>query len=355
MDHPYSSCHLGFETICALVPEPKQDYIVELPEYLSLTAIMKQAHTAFEQYQTEFHRVFTAYEFLQDHKVDKGFLAYLDTTYGLEEMTGLPKECLLAGNVESYTSICMEGLGSMLVTVVKKIIEFFKKLYETIMRFLGIKTFRQRKIEGDLNTIKRKIESMSDDEFRSAIRQNVKCNVTTMKISELDKLIGDIQDIYYTLNSHKDVDDIKTLISATGGMLTKIGYKTENEYKIVSDAGLPYTVFEANQTLNIESSFGIKDKATVYSRIDTIGRILDTVTDIQRWYPANLKKYATRASSIKVDPNDPETVKLHEASIKKLNEEQKCQAYMCKFIVIYLELVDMMCARAIATFGSISR
>ena len=352
---PYSSCHLGFEFICSMVPETAKKQEYELPDYISFKSVLIQASSAFEQLDKEFHKAYTAYEFLHTHKVDKGFLTYLDSTYGLEDMTGLPKECLFNGNVGAYTSICMEGLGTVLINIVKRIIEFFKKLYETIMRFLGVKTFRQRKIEGDLNTIKRKVEAMSDGEFHSVIKQNVKCNVMTMRISELDKLIDDVQTIYHLLNSHKDVDNLQSLISATSGMLSKIGHRTENEYKIINDTGLPYQVFEANQTLNIESSFGIKDKATIFSRIDAINRILDSVTDIKRWYPANLQKYATRATSVKIDPNDPESVKLHEASIKKLNEEQKCQAYLCKFIVIYLELVDLLCARAVATLGSVSR
>lgn len=350
--NPYSSCHLGFNTICSLIPAVEQ-YDPVNPEYVELRSFLNVATEEYAKLNIEFNKAYAAFEFLQTHNVDKGLVCYLNSTFGLEELTGLPKECLYTGTAS--TSICLEGLGTVLVNVVKKIIEFFKKLYETIMRFLGIKTFRQRKIEGDLNTIKRKIEAMSDIEFNGAIKQNVKCNVMTMRVSELDKLMNDIQSIYQLLNSHKDTDNLQALISATAGMLTKIGHKTENEYKIVSDTGLPYTVFEANQVLNIESSFGIKDKATVFSRIDTINKILDTVTDIQKWYPANLKKYANRASSIKIDPNDPSTSQLHEESIKKLNEEQKCQAYLCKYIVIYLELVDMMCARAIATFGSITR
>lgn len=350
--NPYSSCHLGFNSICALVPEVERYESIN-PEYADLRSFLSAATEEYAKLDLEFNKAYKAYEFLKTHEVDKGLAYYLNDTFALEELTGLPKECLYTS--ASSTAICLEGLGTVLVNVVKKIIEFFRKLYETIMRFLGIKTFRQRKIEGDLNTIKRKIEAMSDMEFHGVIKQNVKCNVTTMRVSELDKLMDDVQAIYQLLNSHKDTDNLQALISSTSGMLTKIGHRTENEYKIVSDAGLPYTVFEANQVLNIESSFGIKDKATVYSRINTIEKILDTVVDIQKWYPANLKKYANRASSIKVDPNDPETVKLHEASIKKLNEEQKCQAYICKFIVIYLELVDMMCARAIATFGSITR
>ena len=348
--NPYSSCHLGFSSICALVPA-EEHYEPANPEYEELRSFFSSAIEEYNKLEAEYNRAYKAYCFLKTHKVDKGLASYLNDTFALEEVTGLPKECLCMAN----TSICMEGIGTVLVNVVKKIIAFFKKLYESIMRFFGIKTFRQRKTESDLNAIKRKIEAMSDLEFNGAIKQNVKCNVETMRVSEIDKVIGDLEQFYNTLMQHKDTDQIQQLISGTSGMLSKIGYKTENEYRIAQGTGLPYQVFTRDSVLNIESSFGIKDKATVYSRIATILKILDTTTELKRWYPANLTKYSQRATTVKLDPNDPGSVEAYEESIRKLNEEQKCQAYMCRFIVIYIELVDMLCARSIATFGSITR
>lgn len=350
--NPYSSCHLGFGSLCSLIPA-EENYEPVNAEYEELRSFFGSALEEYNKLDAEYNQVLKAYNFLKTHKVDKGLATYLSDTFALEEVTGLPKECLYAGSTS--TSICMEGLGTVLVNVVKKIIAFFKKLYESIMRFFGIKTFRQRRTEGELNTIKRKLEAMSDMEFTGAIKQNVKCNVETMRISEINKVIGDLEQFYNTLMQHKDTDKIQQLITGTSGMLTKIGYKTENEYRIVQSTGLPYQVFTRDSVLNIESSFGIKDRATIFSRIATILKILDTTTELRRWYPANLQKYAQRATTIKLDPNDQASVDAYEESIRKLNEEQKCQAYICRFIVIYLELVDMLCARAIATFGSVTR
>lgn len=350
--NPYSSCHLGFSSLCSLVPA-EEHYEPVNAEYEELRSFFGSALEEYNKLDAEYNKALKAYSFLKTHKVDKGLATYLSDTFALEEVTGLPKECLYTGSAS--TSICMEGLGTVLVNIVKKIIAFFKKLYESIMRFFGIKTFRQRRTEGELNTIKRKLEAMSDMEFTGAIKQNVKCNVETMRISEIDKVIGDLAQFYNTLMQHKDTDQIQQLITGTSGILTKIGYKTENEYRIAQGTGLPYQVFTRDSVLNIESSFGIKDKATIYSRIATILKILDTTTELRRWYPANLQKYAQRATTIKLDSNDQASVDAYEESIRKLNEEQKCQAYMCRFIVIYLELVDMLCARAIATFGSVTR
>ena len=352
MDHPYSSCHLGFNSLCSLVPAEEHYEPVD-PEYEELRAFFSTAFEEYDKLNQEYIRTSKAYNFLKTHKVDKGLATYLNDTFALEEVTGLPKECLYTGS--ACTSICLEGLGTVLVNVVKKIIAFFKKLYESILRFLGIKTFRQRKIEGDLNAIKRKIESMSDLEFNGAIKQNIKCNVETMRVSEIDKVISDLELFYNVLMQHKDTDQIQQLVSGTSGILSKLGYKTENEYRIVESTGLPYQVLTRDSVVNIESSYGIKDKATVYSRIATILKLLDTTTEIKRWYPVNLQKYAQRATTIKLDQNDPASVEAYEESIRKLNEEQKCQAYMCRFIVLYVEMVDMLCARSIATFGSITR
>lgn len=350
INNPYSSCHLGFNAICATVPT-KEEYDFSCGEYEELRSFINSALEEYRKFDLSITRAFNAYDFVKIYGVDKGLASFLSDTFALEEITGIPRNCLSS----APTVVCLEGLGSFIINVVKRIIEFFKKLYETIMRFLGIKTFRQRRIEKDLDTIKRKVENMSDIEFKGIIKQNIKCNVSTMSLVELDRFIEDIGSIYGLLVQHKDTNDIKALVSATSGMLTQIGFKTVDEYKIVADKGLPYKDFNSNVTLNIENDFGIKDRMDIVSRIHSINEILSTLTDIRRWYPANLQKYASRAQNIQIDPNDPRTIELHEESIRKLNEEQKCQAYMCKYIVIYLEFVDTLCARAIATFGTVTK
>lgn len=349
-EHPYSSCQLGFGSICAIVPA-KEEYDFLCGEYEQLHSFINSALEEYRKLDLEVTRACNAYDFVKIYGVDKGLASFLSDTFALEEITGIPRTCLSS----APSIVCLEGLGSFIINIVKRIVEFFKKLYETIMRFLGVKTFRQRRIEKDLVTIKRKIENTSDVEFKGIVKQNIKCNVPTMSLVELDRFIEDVGSIYGLLVQHKDTSDIKALVSATSGMLTQIGYKTVDEYKIVIDKGLPYKDFKANVTLNIEANLGIKDRIDITSRIDSINKILNTLTDVRRWYPANLQKYASRAQNIQIDPNDPRTIELHEESIKKLNEEQKCQAYMCKYIVIYLEFVDTMCARAIATFGTVTK
>lgn len=323
------------------------------PEYLGFKLELIDACRGMEALELDLNRAISAYDFLTNHKVDKGLGIYLCDVFGLESITGLPRELHYIGNQTTCTEICLEGLGSFLVETVKKIVQFFINLFNTIMRFFGIKSSRQKATEAAFQKIERRVNSLDDLTFKSIVNMDVKCNVETMRLEELENIATDLATMYELISNHKDVNDIKALVSGTSGMLTKLGYKVQDEYKIVFSTGLPYRTYTANTTLNISASLGIKNKQSVLDTITRAKKIINMSVDLQRWYPANLKKYANRASSIKIDPNDPETQNLHMESIKKLNEEQKCQAYLCKMIVLFLELSDLLCARTVSTLKSI--
>jgi hypothetical protein len=174
-----------------------------------------------------------------------------------------------------------------------------------------------------------------------------------MKVSELKTLSTDLFLMYELITNNKDTEDLKELISSTSGMLTKLGYKVHNEYKIDIDKGLPYKSIAANSVTNIETGLGIRQKSDVNEAIECVKKLITLTIEIQRWYPANLKKYANRASIIGESADDPAVQAAHLESIKVLNQEQKCQAYLCKMIVMFLELADLYCARVVATFKSI--
>ena len=341
---------LGFDRLCSLFQEKEQEFV---QESVGFKHELNEAYRGIEALEVELNKALNAYNFLQTHKVDKGLGIYLCNTFGLESITGLPKELHYSGDATTCTEICLEGLGSFIATTVKKIVQFFINLFNTIMRFFGLKSNRQKATEFELHKVERKISAVNDLEFKTLVNKNIKCSVETMRIGELMAVATDLITMYELINNHKDTADIKALVSATSGILTKLGYTVKDEYKIVYAQGLPYRVYPANTNVNIENELGIKEKKNVYETVRTVEKIISISIDMQRWYPANLKKYANRASCIKVDPNDPETQKLQLESIKQLNEEQKCQAYICKMIVLFLELSDMLCARSVATLKSL--
>ena len=341
---------LGFNLLCSEESEACRNVD---PEYLGMKLDLIEAYKGMEALEVEFNKALNAYNFLKTHKVDKSFGMYICDTFGLESITGLPRELHYTGDATVCTEICLEGLGSFLVETVKKIVQFFINLFNTIMRFFGIKSNRQKATEYNFQKIERRLHELDDIEFSAAIKQDIKCSVETMRIEQLKEITTDLVTMYELINNHKDTTDIKALVSGTSGILSKLGYKVQDEYKIVFATGLPYKVYNANTALNIANELGIKRKDDVYSTIQGVKKIIGLSVDLQRRYPANLKKYANRASSIKIDPNDPESQKLHLESIKQLNEEQKCQAYLCKMIVLFLELSDLLCARSVSTLKSL--
>lgn len=341
----------GFDQLCSLQLETKQDFD---PEYLGLKHELVEAYRSIESMEIELSKAIISYNFLQTHKVDKALGVYLCNTFGLESITGLPRELHYLGSQTACTEICLEGLGSFIVETVKKIAQFFINMFNTIMRFFGLKSARQKAVEHELDKVERKINGLDTREFSSLIKKNVKCSVDTMQIKELDRVTSDLLNMYDLITSHKDETDIKSLVSSTSGILTTLGYGVKDEYKIVAlPTGLPYTELKANTTLNIENELGIRNIEDVFNSINNVKKIIRISIDLQKWYPANLKKYAQRASSIKVDPNDPSTQKTQIENVKQLNEEQKCQAYICKMIVLFLDLSDLLCARTVATLKSL--
>ena len=291
--------------------------------------------------------------FLESNTLNTSVMSYIQDTFGIEEIIGIPLTSITPQNQEICSELCLEGFKTIILDIIAKIVAFFKKLYDTIVNFLGIKSFRFRKIEHDLHGIQQNITAMTDEDFQKKINRVIRCNTTTMRLKDMDNLIADCNEFYNLIGRSKDIAQLSGLITTTAGMLTKIGYKVKDEYKIENEAGLPYELLEENQPLNIHTSFGISSKHDVNTRIDQILKIQETILDLGKWYPVNLKKYAARATNIAVVPGDAEAEKLQKENIIALNEEQKCQAYLCKMIILYTNLVDLLCAKGIATFKSI--
>lgn len=346
---------LGFKCLIDICPSTQKR---EFPEtdYLELRDELNKSHAEFCKLQQSLDVALRSQAWLSHNKINSGIYSYLCDTIGFEEFVEMPAGCINNATANVCTEICLEGLGTFISNLCKKIIEFFKKLYETIMNFFGIRTYRHRQTENKLYDIQEKIDAMSDSEFRAQCSKDIKCSVPTANIKELSKACVDLKAFFNDLNASKDIDKLDALVSRIGGSLTKLGHKVQNEYKLVKDSGLPYREFNANVTLNIQTDLNITDKGGPKALIHEVTELLDTVLDIQRWYPANLKKYAARATEFqKQNVKDSEDATLQAESIKQLNEEQKCQALLCASICLYTSCIEYVCARTIATLGSIVR
>lgn len=344
---------LGFKQIIGICPATPKPVFPEV-DYLQLRDELFSAHTEFCKLQQELDIAFKAQSFLKSHKVDSSIFNYLCDSIGFEEYVELPVNCITVATESVCTEICLEGLGSFIANVCKKIIAFFKKLYETIMNFFGIRTYRHRQTESRLNSTLNKLSAMRSADFIAVINSTIRCNAPTANIKELTKICNDLNVFYLDLNACKDLSNLNALTSRLGGTLTKLGHKVQNEYKLVKDTGLPYTEFAPNTDLSVNGDLGITNKGDVQSLIRRVMDILDTILDLQRWYPANLKKYAARATEFSNQSvNDPESAALQAESLKELNNEQKCQAFLCAAICLYTTCVEYLCARTIATTGTV--
>lgn len=337
--------NLNFSLIANLEPEvtppSMDDSMVEDRLFLS------SAPSCYQQLEQEYKRATCAYRLLQEKPIDNALYEYFCSTFAIDDVIGLPKGVINAANQRAYTAVCMEGFASYISDIVNRIVAFFMRLYEAIRNILGLRTFRHRNIEASLNRILSKVSAMSHIEFDSILQRDIKVDATTFTMKVFDTLILDCENMYRLMLDTKDVDNIQTLTTATSGALLKLGYKVQDEYKIVFDKEPNYPGFVENTIVTPGSSFQIRSTSDVTERIRRLLLTLKTILDVEKWYPMNLKKYAERASKAEVPDNSDQTQK----NLEKLSEEQKCQAYLCKFIVIYMNIVDSLCARSIATFG----
>lgn len=343
---------LGFNLLVSLNSEPYQDQDIVTSgnesEYINDFIMLNQVQVEYGYLEEMFNQASTAYKFLQHNRIDNAIYEVLCDRFGMEEMVGLPRHCVNAANSMAYTQVCLEGLGSFLKDICKRIWEFFMKLYRTIMNFFGIRSFRHRKLENELIRIMRSVDKLNDATFGAINRSEFRSNVPVLSARTLDLVCNDMETMYNLLMANKDVENIKGLVNATSGLLTKLGCEVVNEYQIKDAPTLPYTdsEFKEGSAIHTESDIGVRNKSEIISRIQRVLKIQKTLLDIQRWYPANLDKYAHQAEVAAKTP-DSEAQK----TVQVLNERQKCQAYECKFIVVYMVYVDYLCARTIGSFG----
>ena len=342
--------NLRFDLLCDISNKdtPSDSSSIQIKnesEYIDGFCSLSNVQNEFAVLEESFNNSVRAYKFLEHHKVDNAIYNVLCDQFGLEEIVGLPRNCINASNQAAYNVVCLEGMGSFIKDICKRIWEFFMNLYRTVMNFFGIRSFRHRKLESELIRIQRAVEGMGESEFGTINRSEFKSNVPVMNVRVLDTLYTDMEDMYNTLMSVKDVEKISGLVNATSGLLTRLGYQIVQEYHISDPSALPYEEFKKGETIKAEE-LGFHGKGDVIQRINRVLKIQKTLLDLERWYPANLKKYAARAEvAAKSTGSNAQT------AIQNLNEEQKCQAYECKYIVIYMTLVDFLCARTIASCG----
>ena len=344
--------NLGFNLLCSnnsiADMNNEQDIVTQgnEAEYIDDFCMLSAVQLEYGYLEELFHQASSAYDFLKHHRVDNGLYEVLCTRFGLEEMVGLPRGCINSANSMAYTQVCLEGLGSFLKNICHKIWEFFMKLYRTIMNFFGIRTFRHRKLENELIRIVRAVDKLSDAEFGSINRSEFRANVPVMSARTIDLVCSDVESLYNVIMTTKDVEKIEGMVNAASGILTRIGCEVVNEYQIKDAPTFPYSESKEGTTINTETEIGVRNKSDIVSRINRVLKIQKTLLDLQRWYPANLQKYAAQAEASSKAPESEA-----QKTIQVLNERQKCQAFECKMIVIYMTYVDYLCARTIASFG----
>ena len=344
--------NLGFNLLCfnETVSDgySGQDIVTQgyEPDYIDDFCMIGSVQFEYAYLEELFNQASNAYKFLQHHRVDNGLYEVLCTRFGMEEMVGLPRGCINAANSMAYTQVCLEGLGSFLKNICKRIWEFFMKLYRTIMNFFGIRSFRHRKMENELIRIMRAVDKLSDAEFGAINRSEFVANVSVMSARTIDLVCSDVESLYNVIMTTKDVEKIDGMVNAASGILTKIGCEVVNEYQIKDAPTFPYSESKEGTTINTETEIGVRSKSDITARINRVLKIQKTVLDLQRWYPANLQKYAAQAE---LSAKAPESEA--QKTIQVLNERQKCQAFECKMIAVYMTYVDYLCARTIASFG----
>lgn len=318
-------------------------------DYIELHGILFKAQKEFFELDDAYQKCLNIQNTLKRTKVDNGIYNVLCDSFGMEEYIGLPRNCINAANATAYTEVCLEGLGSYLVDIGKKIVAFFKKLYETVMNFFGIRSFRHRHMENELVRLSRAVDKMDDATFNAKCNTEFKANVNLVTMKTLDDICLDMETMYNLLTKNSDVENVKTLVTATSGVLTKLGFGIANEFMIKDpeNGSINYTEIVAGETIKPESTLGIKFKSDITGRLDRILKIQKTLLDVKRWYPMNLQKYAKRAEAISKS-SDQESA---QQSLQTLNEDQRCQAYLCKYILEYMQIVDFMCTKAVGTFG----